>query len=60
MEKVIITVKKNKVLAIENNNETENYRKVGLSVGDVIPTQLKALMLMNPHRFEIKNSDCKS
>ncbi len=54
MEKVIITVKKNKVLAIENNNETSQYRKCGLSVGDVIPTQLKALMLMNPHRFEIK------
>jgi len=58
MEKVIITVKKNKVLKIENNNETENFRKVGLSVGDIIPIQLKALMLMNPNRFEIKNSDC--
>ena len=54
MEKVIITVKKNKVLKIENNNETENFRKVGLSVGDIIPIQLKALMLMNPNRFEIK------
>lgn len=60
MEKVSITVKKNKVLKIENNNETEDYRKVGLSVGDIIPTKFKALMLMNPHRFEIKNSDCKS
>lgn len=60
MEKVIITVKKNRVLEIENNNETQYYRKCGLSVGDVIPAKLKALMLMDTHRFEIKNSDCKS
>jgi hypothetical protein len=51
---VTITINRSRfILAIENNNETEGYRKADIEVGQQIPKQLLAMFLMNPHRFNI-------
>ena len=41
------------VLSVENNNETDNYKKAAVAVGDQLAKELVALFLMNPHRFNI-------
>ena len=41
------------VLSVENNNETDNYKKAAVTVGDKLDKELVALFLMNPHRFNV-------
>ena len=54
MKPVEITIShSNVVLSIENNREHPGYNSVSISVGDKMPTELLAVMLMNPHRFKI-------
>lgn len=55
-DQVTITISKKtrRVVKVENNKETPQYKPAKVQVGDKIPEQLKALFLMNPHRFQIK------
>jgi hypothetical protein len=43
----------NEVLSIENNNETENWHRVKISVGQRLPMQMVMLLCQNPSRFNI-------
>lgn len=52
--KIMISKKTRRVVSVENNFETEGYRKAKVFVGDRLPKSLRALMLMNPHRFSLK------
>lgn len=51
-----VTIKLNRmrfVLSVENNIESDNYKKANVSVGDLLDKGSIALMLMNPHRFNV-------
>ena len=43
----------NEVISIENNNETENWGKAKISVGQRLPMQMVMLLCQNPSRFNI-------
>ena len=43
----------NEVISIENNNETENWHKLKISVGQRLPMKMVMLLCQNPNRFNI-------
>ena len=43
----------NEVISIENNNETENWGKAKISVGQRLPMQVVMLLCQNTSRFNI-------
>ncbi len=43
----------NEVVSIENNNETPNWRKASIVIGERLPMGLVSLMSQNPSRFNI-------
>jgi hypothetical protein len=56
--KVLIELNRNNIVQrIENNTENEQYRKLKAEVGDKLDEQLIALLLMNPHRFQVIRSE---
>ena len=45
------------VLSVENNQACEGFAKADINVGEKLPKDFIALMLMNPHRFKISWKD---
>ena len=43
----------NKIVSVENNHETPNYRKTTIKVGERMPKGLLSLLRMNPQRFNV-------
>ena len=55
--KVLIELdRRNIVQSIENNTEAEQYRKMKIEVGQRLEEEFIALLMMNPHRWEIIRS----
>lgn len=48
--------RRNVVTNIENNEECDGFRKAKIEVGDKLKNEFLALLMMNPHRFEIVRS----
>ena len=52
--RVLIEINRsNVVTSIKHNTETEQYRKVEIKPGDKLAEEFIALLMMNPHRFEL-------
>jgi hypothetical protein len=52
---VTITLTKKRVVThVMNNRVLPGYDKVGVTVGEVLPKDLIATMMMNPHRFKFQ------
>jgi len=48
--------RRNVVTNIENNEECDGFGKAKIEVGDKLKNEFLALLMMNPHRFEIVRS----
>lgn len=47
---------RNVVTNIDNNEKREGYLKAKIEVGEKLENEFIALLMMNPHRFEIVRS----
>jgi len=52
--RVIVEVnRRNVVTGIENNVETDQFRKLQVEVGQKLENEFLILLMMNPNRFQI-------
>lgn len=52
--KVLIEIdRRNVVTSIDNNIPTEQYRTMDVKIGDKLSDEFIALIIMNPHRFQL-------